>query len=59
MCQVIEKYAVLQMIEAFGFCRFVFRKFGFDIERGLILVVEDTCRPEKSQMLFVRLLLQC
>lgn len=42
MCQVIEKYAVLQMIEAFGFCRFVFRKFGFDIERGLILVVEDT-----------------
>lgn len=42
MCQVIEKYAVLQMIEAFGFCRFVFRKYGYDIERGVILVVEDT-----------------
>ena len=42
MCQVIEKYAVLQMIEALGFCRFVFRKYGYDIERGVILVVEDT-----------------
>lgn len=42
MCKVIQKYAVLQMIEAMGFCRFVFRKFGYDIERGVILVVEDT-----------------
>ena len=42
MCQVIEKYAVLQMIEAMGFCRFLFRKYGYDIERGVILVVEDT-----------------
>lgn len=42
MCKVKEKYAVLQLIEAFGFCRFVFRKYGYDIERGVILVVEDT-----------------
>ena len=42
MRQVIEKYAILQMIEAMGFCRFVFRKFGYDIERGVILVVEDS-----------------
>lgn len=43
MCKVkvTEKYAILQMIEALGFCRFVFRKCGVDLERGIILVVEN------------------
>lgn len=42
MRKVTPKYAVLQMIEALGFCRFIFKKYNCDLERGIILVVEDT-----------------
>lgn len=42
MCDVISKYAVLQMVEAAGLCRFVFRKTGYDIDRGIILVVDNS-----------------
>lgn len=41
MYKVIEKFGTLQMVEALGFCRYLLRECGHDIESGIILVVEE------------------
>ncbi len=41
MYEMIENFGTLQMVEALGFCRYLLRECGHDIESGIILVVEE------------------
>lgn len=41
MFEVTKDFGVLQFIEAFSFCRFIFRNYGFDLEKGIVLVADD------------------
>lgn len=41
MFEVTKNFAILQFIEAFSFCRFIFQKYGYDLEKGIVLVADD------------------
>lgn len=41
MCEVIKEFGVLQFIQAFGFCRFLFQNNDYDLEKGIVLVADD------------------
>lgn len=41
MCEVIKGFGVLQFIQAFSFCRFIFQNYGYDLEKGIVLVADD------------------
>lgn len=41
MCEVIKEFGVLQFIQAFSFCRFIFQNYGYDLEKGIVLVADD------------------
>lgn len=47
MCEIVKEFGVLQFIEAFGFCRFLFQNNGYDLEKGLVLVTDDDCHAQR------------
>lgn len=47
MSEVVKNFWVLQSIEAFGFCRFIFQKHGYDLEKGIVLVTEDNLQAQQ------------
>lgn len=47
MCEIVKEFGVLQFIEAFGFCRFLFQNNGYDLEKGLVLVTDDDCHAQQ------------
>ena len=41
MFEAMKDFAILQFIEVYSFCRFVFQNFGYDLERGIVIVTDD------------------
>ena len=41
MFEAMKDFAILQFIEVNSFCRFFFQNFGYDLERGIVIVTDD------------------
>ena len=49
MFEVTKNFGVLQFIEAFSFCRFIFQNYGYDLEKGIVLVADDDRHAQEAQ----------